>query len=207
MTKPFFPPINPFNLITLNRESTSIVHHRPPSPFINNSFPANTAAPPLAAPSLPNSSVSLTSRPNILKPVIQPLTVVTLTAAPSVEHATAVLLTNLTLPPHTTNSHSRIWRRWHRKINVNQKRYAVVSAIAASAVPSLVLARGHRIEAVPEFPLVVGDFAKGVEKVEEAIKVLKRIRAFPDAEKAKDSHGIRPGKGMQKDVAVLEIGL
>ncbi|XP_058777635.1 large ribosomal subunit protein uL4 [Vicia villosa] len=94
---------------------------------------------------------------------------------------------------------TRIWRRWHRKINVNQKRYAVVSAIAASAVPSLVLARGHRIETVPEFPLVVGDSAEGVEKTKEAIKVLKKIGAFPDAEKAKDSHGIRPGKGKMRN--------
>mmetsp|Transcript_14794 Transcript_14794/g.24181 ORF Transcript_14794/g.24181 Transcript_14794/m.24181 type:complete len:146 (+) Transcript_14794:66-503(+) len=32
------------------------------------------------------------------------------------------------------------WRRWHRKINVNQKRYALASAVAASAVPALVMA-------------------------------------------------------------------
>jgi large subunit ribosomal protein L4e len=94
---------------------------------------------------------------------------------------------------------TRIWRRWHRKINVNQKRYAVVSAIAASAVPSLVLARGHRIESVPEFPLVVGDSAEGVEKTKEAIKLLKHVGAFPDAEKAKNSHGIRPGKGKMRN--------
>ncbi|WJX17253.1 60S ribosomal protein L4 [Trifolium repens] len=74
---------------------------------------------------------------------------------------------------------TRIWRRWH--------------------LPSLVLARGHRIEAVPEFPLVVGDSAEGVEKTKEAIKVLKKIGAFPDAEKAKDSHGIRPGKGKMRN--------
>jgi len=43
---------------------------------------------------------------------------------------------------------SKIWRRWHRKININQKRYAVVSALAASAIPALVMARGHRIEQV-----------------------------------------------------------
>ncbi len=41
---------------------------------------------------------------------------------------------------------TKVWRRWHRKININQKRYAVVSALAASALPSLVMARGHRIE-------------------------------------------------------------
>ncbi|CAL0310443.1 unnamed protein product [Lupinus luteus] len=94
---------------------------------------------------------------------------------------------------------TRIWRRWHRKVNINQKRYAVVSAIAASAIPSLVQARGHRIETVPELPLVVSDTVEGVEKSKEAIKVLKEIGAFADAEKAKDSRGIRPGKGKARN--------
>ncbi|KAK9154158.1 hypothetical protein Sjap_001638 [Stephania japonica] len=94
---------------------------------------------------------------------------------------------------------TKIWRRWHRKINVNQKRFAVASAIAASAVPSLVLARGHRIEAVPEIPLVVGDSAEAVEKTSAAIKVLKQVGAYPDAEKAKDSLSIRPGKGKMRN--------
>nr|DAD26043.1 TPA_asm: hypothetical protein HUJ06_027511 [Nelumbo nucifera] len=85
------------------------------------------------------------------------------------------------------------------KINVNQKRFAVVSAIAASAVPSLVLARGHRIENVPEIPLVVSDSAEGVEKTSAAIKILEQVGAYPDAEKAKDSHAIRPGKGKMRN--------
>ena len=45
---------------------------------------------------------------------------------------------------------TKIWRKWHRKINVNQRRYAVVSALAASALPALVMARGHKISAVPQ---------------------------------------------------------
>ena len=48
-----------------------------------------------------------------------------------------------------------VWRRLHRKVNLTQRRHAVASAIAASAVPSLVLARGHRVNDVPEIPLVV----------------------------------------------------
>ncbi|CAM9950036.1 unnamed protein product [Scytosiphon promiscuus] len=52
-------------------------------------------------------------------------------------------------------SPTKIWRRWHRHVNVNQKRYAVASALAATAVPALVMARGHRVEEVPELPLVV----------------------------------------------------
>ena len=43
---------------------------------------------------------------------------------------------------------TKTWRRWHRKINVNLKRYAVCSAIAATAVPALVMARGHKIDQV-----------------------------------------------------------
>ncbi|KAL5743067.1 hypothetical protein ACOSP7_029799 [Xanthoceras sorbifolium] len=94
---------------------------------------------------------------------------------------------------------TKIWRRWHRKINVNQKRYAIVSAIAASAIPSLVMARGHRIDTVPEMPLVVSDSAEGVEKTSAALKVLKAIGAYSDAEKAKDSQAIRPGKGKMRN--------
>ncbi|KAG6533544.1 60S ribosomal protein L4-like [Zingiber officinale] len=94
---------------------------------------------------------------------------------------------------------TKIWRRWHRRVNINMRRYAVVSALAASAVPSLVMARGHRIETVPELPLVVSDSAEGLEKTATAIKVLKQIGAFPDAEKAKNGQKIRPGKGKMRN--------
>ncbi|KAF2303793.1 hypothetical protein GH714_023456 [Hevea brasiliensis] len=100
---------------------------------------------------------------------------------------------------------TKIWRRWHRKINVNQKRYAVVSAIAASAISSLVMARGHKVESVPEMPMVISDSAESVEKTSAAIKVLKKIGAYSDAEKAKDSHAIRPGKGNIPGVELANV--
>ncbi|KAH1195259.1 60S ribosomal protein L4-1 [Glycine max] len=71
----------------------------------------------------------------------------------------------------------------------------LVSFTVASVIPSLVLAYDQRIEFVLELPLVVSDSAEGVEKTKEAIKVLKQIRAFPDVEKAKDSHNICLYKG------------
>lgn len=94
---------------------------------------------------------------------------------------------------------TKIWRKWHRKINLNQKRHAVVSALAASAIPALVMARGHRIESVPELPLVLSDGVEGVEKTSAALKVLKKVGAFPDVEKAKKSHSIRAGKGKMRN--------
>lgn len=66
---------------------------------------------------------------------------------------------------------TKVWRRWHRKININQKRYAVASALAASAVPALVMARGHRIEQVPEVPLVISDAAESITKTSKAVEV------------------------------------
>lgn len=94
---------------------------------------------------------------------------------------------------------TKVWRRWHRKINVNQKRYAVVSALAASALPALVMARGHRIEQVPEVPLVLSDAVESVKKTSEAVKILKRVGALPDVEKSKDSKALRSGKGKMRN--------
>ncbi|EFN51129.1 hypothetical protein CHLNCDRAFT_37552, partial [Chlorella variabilis] len=82
-------------------------------------------------------------------------------------------------------SPTKTWRRWHRKINVNQKRYAVVSAIAASALPALVMARGHRIDGVPEVPLVVSDAAESITKTKAAVELLTKVGAIADVDKAK----------------------
>src|ERR1700710_829427 len=62
---------------------------------------------------------------------------------------------------------TKTWRRWHRKINVNTKRYAVASALAASALPSLVLARGHRITETAEIPLIAEDSLQSIKKTKE----------------------------------------
>jgi len=95
---------------------------------------------------------------------------------------------------------TKIWRRWHRKVNVSQKRFAVCSALAASALPSLVLARGHRVERVPEIPLVVSnDSVAEVVKTKQAVSLLKGLQAYEDVEKVKDSRAIRRGKGKMRN--------
>jgi large subunit ribosomal protein L4e len=94
---------------------------------------------------------------------------------------------------------TKIWRRWHRKISVNQRRYAVASALAATAVPALVAARGHRIDNVPELPLVISDSLNSVSKAKDAKAVLTRIGAAADVEKARDSKKIRRGVGKSRN--------
>merc|ERR1719375_2533775 len=70
---------------------------------------------------------------------------------------------------------TKTWRKWHRKINQKQRRYAICSALAASALPALVMARGHRVDNVPECPLVVEDSIESTDKTAKAMKVLASI--------------------------------
>merc|ERR1712057_138067 len=94
---------------------------------------------------------------------------------------------------------TKTWRKWHRKINVNQRRYAVCSALAASALPSLVMARGHRISEVPECPLVLDSSVESCDKTSKAVKILKDVGAYEDVEKSKASRQIRSGKGKMRN--------
>lgn len=90
---------------------------------------------------------------------------------------------------------TKTWRKWHRKINVTQKRYAVASALAASAVPALVMARGHKVDDVPEIPLVLDDNVESARKTSTAKDILTAVGALADVEKAAESRRIRAGKG------------
>ncbi|KAG8213146.1 ribosomal protein L4 domain-containing protein [Butyriboletus roseoflavus] len=94
---------------------------------------------------------------------------------------------------------TKTWRRWHVKVNQNQRRFATVSALAASALPSLVLARGHRIEQVPEVPLVVPAAVESFKKTKEAVALLKSINAYDDVVKVSNSRKLRAGKGKMRN--------
>jgi large subunit ribosomal protein L4e len=94
---------------------------------------------------------------------------------------------------------TKIWRRWHRKISVNQRRYAVSSALAASALPALVMARGHRIDEVPEFPLVLSDSLNRVSRTKDAKALLERVGAYADVAKSAESRQLRCGAGKSRN--------
>merc|ERR1712100_373049 len=84
-------------------------------------------------------------------------------------------------------------------INTSQKRYAVASALAASAVPALVMARGHVIDEVPEVPLVLENAVESTKKTSAAKDILSAVGALDDVEKAGDSKKIRAGKGKMRN--------
>ncbi|KAK4192999.1 ribosomal protein L4 domain-containing protein [Podospora australis] len=91
---------------------------------------------------------------------------------------------------------TKIWRKWHVKVNQNQKRFATASALAASAVAPLLMARGHQVSTVPEVPLVVDSAAfAAATKTAGAVSLLKAVGAGEDVAKVKASKKLRAGKG------------
>jgi large subunit ribosomal protein L4e len=90
---------------------------------------------------------------------------------------------------------NKIWRHWHRRINQNQRRFATASAIAASALPALVQARGHRVSHIGEIPVVVDDGIEKLQKTKDAVRLLKQLGVYTDVEKSAHSRKIRTGQG------------
>merc|ERR1711990_922784 len=93
----------------------------------------------------------------------------------------------------------KIWRKWHAKANITQRRHAVASALAATACTPLVMARGHHVDAVPELPLVVDS---GIAKQDTTSKLLATLSNFGVADelmKVKKSKKIRSGVGKYRN--------
>jgi len=91
------------------------------------------------------------------------------------------------------------WRRWHRRVNINQRRYALASAVAATGVPALVLSKGHVVDQIPELPLVVSDKVQELNKTKQAVQFLRRIKAWADIQKVYKSQRFRAGKGKMRN--------
>jgi len=91
----------------------------------------------------------------------------------------------------------KIWRKWHRKCNITQRRHAVAAALAASACTPLIMARGHKVEKVPEFPLVVENL--NAPNTKSLLSTLTAFGAGPDLAKVRKSRHIRSGAGKYRN--------
>jgi len=94
---------------------------------------------------------------------------------------------------------TRIWRKWHHKINKNQRRQAIISAIASTAIISLVMARGHNITRVPELPMVMESAVESITKTKDVIKSMTNLGIIYDILKKKTQKNIRAGKGKMRN--------
>jgi len=85
-------------------------------------------------------------------------------------------------------------RRSWKKINRKEIRLALISALAATSSKELVTARGHKLPAERDLPLVVSDEIEKVAKTSEAEKILKNLGIWQDIQRA-SKRKIRGGRG------------
>jgi len=92
----------------------------------------------------------------------------------------------------------KVEKKIREYINEKEKRLATVSALAATANPDLVRARGHRIASVKQIPMVVVDDFQAISRTSEVRKVLKALGLWNDVERAMEGTRIRAGKGKMR---------
>ena len=85
-----------------------------------------------------------------------------------------------------------------KKIPKKEMRLALRSATAATASKELVSSRGHIIDDVPDFPLVVVDTIQGLKRTQEVKETLIKLGVWSDVYRVKESVKIRAGKGKMR---------
>lgn len=84
---------------------------------------------------------------------------------------------------------------YHERINNKERLVALKSAIAATANPKMVVARGHAVAEGTAFPFVVTDDLKGLKKAAEFREFLQKVSLWSDVERAKAGIKERSGRG------------
>ena len=71
----------------------------------------------------------------------------------------------------------------YKKINKKENKLALCSAIAATASKELVEKRGHKVEGIDAFPLVISDDIEKVSKTSELTKILEDLKITQDVDR------------------------
>ncbi len=88
----------------------------------------------------------------------------------------------------------RAEKRIRKEINKKERRLAIRSGIAATAVRDIVAGRGHVIDFVGQLPLVVDDSIQLLRKTREVRDLFVNLGLWPDVERA-ERRKIRAGRG------------
>jgi len=89
-------------------------------------------------------------------------------------------------------------KKIRKKIPRKEMRLALRSAVAATASKEIVASRGHMVDDVPDFPLVVVDEIQGLKKTKEVEEAFIHIGVWPDIFRVKESRKVRAGKGKMR---------
>ncbi len=91
-------------------------------------------------------------------------------------------------PPKPETDHGK-------DINRKERQLATRSAIAATANPDTVAARGHRFTDDLALPIVLEDSFEDLEKTRDVLDVLETLGLDADIERAEDGRSVRAGQG------------
>ncbi len=85
-----------------------------------------------------------------------------------------------------------------KKLPKKEMNLALRSAVAATGSKETVSARGHMVDDVPDFPLVVSDDIQSLKKTQEVEETLSNLGVWADIFRVKESRKIRAGKGKMR---------
>jgi large subunit ribosomal protein L4e len=96
--------------------------------------------------------------------------------------------------PHPPRAEKNIVKDIPKK----EAKFALISAIAATAQKETIVSRGHKIGNVVQFPLVVEDAIEGLTKAKEVEAAFASLGLEADLIRVRDSRSIRAGKGKRR---------
>jgi large subunit ribosomal protein L4e len=85
-----------------------------------------------------------------------------------------------------------------KKIPKKEMQLALRSAVAATASKETVASRGHIVDDVPDFPLIVVDDIQSLKKTKDIEEALVNLGVWPDVFRVKESRKVRAGKGKMR---------
>ncbi|HSD04304.1 MAG TPA: 50S ribosomal protein L4 [Nitrosopumilaceae archaeon] len=84
----------------------------------------------------------------------------------------------------------------HKLLNKKENRLALCSAIAATASADLVKSRGHKVDKLESFPIVVSDEIESISKAKDLAKFFDALNLTQDVERLKSRLKRRSGKSL-----------
>jgi len=89
-------------------------------------------------------------------------------------------------------------KKLKEKVNRKERRLAIRSAISATKDKQLVSRRGHRVNGIPNLPLVVKNDLETLKKTKDVINMLKKLGLWEDVERVTKSVKIKAGRGKMR---------
>jgi large subunit ribosomal protein L4e len=98
----------------------------------------------------------------------------------------------------------------YKKLNKKERRFALCSAIAATASKDLVASRGHSVDKIESFPIVVSDDLEKISKAKEISKVFDALNLTRDikrleARKARSGRSVIRGRKTKTGKSILVV--